>query len=421
MENRDLERIRENDLHKLYPTDLLVTGFDIIFFWVARMVLMGMYNLKEEPFEKVYIHGLIRDKEGQKMSKTKGNVVDPLDMIAKYGTDALRFSLAIQTVPGSDIKFDESRVEGYKHFANKIWNASRYVLMNLPEDFKLKDISQTELEPEDKWILYLLNETVKKVREGLESYDFSKSAQALYTFFWDFYCDWYIEFTKERVYKGEEKSREAAFNTLIYVLDRALKLLHPFMPYITEEIWSYMPTKNRESISLAEYPKPVRGFEEYEETAKEVDFVRDVITSIRNFKTMLELPVTKKLEAYFKGENELINALLKSYKAQIERLARLEKFEKTEQRPEKSLVIPIKGGEIYISVEGVINVEEVLTKQRKKKEKLIKELKKVEAKLQNPKFLERAPREIVEKEKRIHEELKLELEKIENLLKLLSS
>jgi valyl-tRNA synthetase len=421
MENRDLERIRENDLHKLYPTDLLVTGFDIIFFWVARMVLMGMYNLKEEPFEKVYIHGLIRDKEGQKMSKTKGNVVDPLDMIAKYGTDALRFSLAIQTVPGSDIKFDESRVEGYKHFANKIWNASRYVLMNLPEDFKLKDISQTELEPEDKWILYLLNETVKKVREGLESYEFSKSAQALYTFFWDFYCDWYIEFTKERVYKGEEKSREAAFNTLIYVLDRALKLLHPFMPYITEEIWSYMPTKNRESISLAEYPKPVRGFEEYEETAKEVDFVRDVITSIRNFKTMLELPVTKKLEAYFKGENELINALLKSYKAQIERLARLEKFEKTEQRPEKSLVIPIKGGEIYISVEGVINVEEVLTKQRKKKEKLIKELKKVEAKLQNPKFLERAPREIVEKEKRIHEELKLELEKIENLLKLLSS
>ena len=416
MEN--LEKKRQ-ELCNLYPTDLLVTGFDIIFFWVARMVLMGMYNMGAEPFKKVYIHGLIRDKFGDKMSKTKGNVVDPLDLIAKYGADALRFGLAIQTVPGSDIKFNEQRIEGYKHFANKIWNASRYVIMNLPQDFKVKEPTQTALKPEDKWILYRLNETVKEVRTGLESFNFSKSAQALYSFFWDEYCDWYIEFSKTRVYKGSPSDKEAALNTLLYVLDRALKLLHPFMPYITEEIWDYLPTKDLRSISLAEYPQYSETFKGFEETAKEVEFIKEVISDIRNFKNLLDIPVAKRLVAYYNTEDPYIKALLEAFKGQIMNLARLEKFSPADKRPEKTLVLPFKGGEIYVSVEGVINVQEVKGQQLKKREKLLKELKRVEAKLNNPRFLQKAPKAVVEKEKEIYEELKLQLQKVESVLKIL--
>ena len=411
---------KRKELCNLYPTDLLVTGFDIIFFWVARMVLMGLYNTEREPFEKVYIHGLIRDPFGDKMSKTKGNVVDPLDLIAKYGADALRFGLAVQTVPGSDIKFNEKRIEGYKHFANKIWNASRYVLMNLPEDFEVKNPFETELAPEDKWILYRLNQTVKTVREGLKEFDLSKSAQALYSFFWDEYCDWYIEFSKGRVYGADERKKEAALNTLVYVLDRALKLLHPFMPYLTEEIWDYLPTKDRKSISLAPYPKPVEDFEKFEGDAEEIEFVKNVISSIRNFKNLLEIPVSKKLKAYYKADNPFIEAIFENFTPIITKLARLEVWEKSETKPEKSLTLPVKGGEIFIPIEGVVNISEIKTKQEKKKEKLLKELKRVEAKLNNPKFLERAPKEVVEKEKEIYEELKLELQKVEEILKLIA-
>jgi valyl-tRNA synthetase len=418
MDRNKLQKVIESDLYRLYPTDLLVTGFDIIFFWVARMVLMGMYNMEAEPFKTVYIHGLVRDKEGNKMSKTKGNVVDPLDMIAKYGTDALRFSLAIQTTPGSDIKFDESRVEGYKHFANKIWNASRYILMNLAENFKVKDPLKTDLKTEDKWILATLNETVKTVREGLDTFNYSKSAQALYDFFWDQFCDWYIEFTKERIYKGSQQDKETALNTLVYVLDKALKLLHPFMPYITEEIWDYLPTKDKKSISLAEFPKYQENLNAFETVRQQIEHVKEIITAIRNFRNMLEIPPKVRLKAFYQGDS-LTNALIEEFKGKILSLAKLETLEQTEVRPQNSLAIPIKGGKIFISIEGVINVAETLAAQRKKKEKLLKELKRVEAKLNNPKFLERAPKAVVEKEKRIYEELKLELERINSVISLL--
>ncbi len=418
MDRNKLQKVIESDLYRLYPTDLLVTGFDIIFFWVARMVLMGMYNMEAEPFKTVYIHGLVRDKEGHKMSKTRGNVVDPLDMIAKYGTDALRFSLAIQTTPGSDIKFDESRVEGYKHFANKIWNASRYILMNLPENFQVKDPLKTDLKTEDKWILATLNETVKTVREGLDTFNYSKSAQALYDFFWDQFCDWYIEFTKERIYKGSQQDKETALNTLVYVLDKALKLLHPFMPYITEEIWDYLPTKDKKSISLAEFPKYQENLKAFETVRQQIEHVKEIITAIRNFRNMLEIPPKVRLKAFYQGDS-LTNTLIEEFKGKILSLAKLETLEPTQERPQNSLAIPIKGGKIFISIEGVINVAETLAAQRKKKEKLLKELKRVEAKLNNPKFLERAPKEVVEKERRIYEELKLRLERINSIISLL--
>jgi valyl-tRNA synthetase len=339
-------------------------------------------------------------------------------MIAKYGTDALRFSLAIQTTPGSDIKFDESRVEGYKHFANKIWNASRYILMNLPENFQVKDPLKTDLKTEDKWILATLNETVKTVREGLDTFNYSKSAQALYDFFWDQFCDWYIEFTKERIYKGSQQDKETALNTLVYVLDKALKLLHPFMPYITEEIWDYLPTKDKKSISLAEFPKSQENLKAFETVRQQIEHVKEIITAIRNFRNMLEIPPKVRLKAFYQGDS-LTNTLIEEFKGKILSLAKLETLEPTQERPQNSLAIPIKGGKIFISIEGVINVAETLAAQRKKKEKLLKELKRVEAKLNNPKFLERAPKEVVEKERRIYEELKLRLERINSIISLL--
>jgi valyl-tRNA synthetase len=408
---------KESDLSKLYPTDLLVTGFDIIFFWVARMVLMGVYNTGLEPFKTVYIHGLIRDRFGEKMSKTKGNVVDPLEMIEKYGADALRFGLAVQTVPGSDIKFNEKRIEGYKHFANKIWNASRYVISNLPEGFQVKEPLETDLQPEDRWILYRLNETVKEVRRGLDSFDFAKSANALYRFFWDEYCDWYIEFSKDRVYKGGERERESALNTLVYVLDKAIKLLHPFMPFITEEIWSFLPTKDQKSVSLSSYPQPREEFESFKGDAQKVEFIKGIISDIRNFRTVLEIPLSKRLTAYYRAPE--VGKLLENFKGLILKLARLEDLIETQGRPEDTLVIPFKGGEIYISVKDTVNVEEVRQIQLKKREKLLKELQRVESKLNNPKFVEKAPKHIVERERNIYEELKLELQKVENILKLL--
>jgi len=413
-----LKKVKESDLYRLYPTDLLVTGFDIIFFWVARMVLMGTYNMKEKPFDAVYVHGLIRDRYGQKMSKTKGNVVDPLDLIKKYGADALRFGLAAQTVPGSDIKFNEKRIEGYKHFANKIWNASRFVLMNLPEGFEVKDPLQTELDATDRWILHLFNETVKKVREGLERYDLSRSANALYEFFWDYYCDWYIEFTKERIYGGETAQKQVALNTLVFVLDGALKLLHPFMPFLTEEIFDHLPTKRERSISLERYPRPRKEFDAFKDEAQSVEFVRQIIVALRDFKSMLDLPVTKKIKVFYRSKR---GELLKRYAPLIVKLARLESFEEVSSRPEGTLVVPVSDGELYPSVEGEIAVKEVLKQQQKRREKILKELKRSEAKLKNPAFLQKAPPAVVEKEREIFNELELELKKVENLIKLLSS
>ncbi|NPB04919.1 MAG: class I tRNA ligase family protein [Aquificae bacterium] len=415
---KDPQKVKESDLYRLYPTDLLVTGFDIIFFWVARMVLMGMYDMGAEPFKTVYVHGLIRDRFGNKMSKTKGNVVDPLDMIKKYGADALRFGLAVQTVPGSDIKFDESRIEGYKHFANKIWNASRFVVMNLPADFSLRDPSETALEPEDRWILYELNRTVKEVRAGLDAYDFARAARALYSFFWDQYCDWYIEFTKERVYKDGGPGREAALNTLVFVLDRALRLLHPFMPFLTEEIWDHLPTKDRKSISLAPYPKPEDRFEEFEEAAREVEFLKAVVSSVRNLKTNLDLPVTKRLRAYYRADSPKA-ALVERFRSQILRLARLESLEPASERPEGTLVLPLEGLEVFVSVEGEVNVPELRSRLLKRREKVSKELERSLKKLENPNFVQRAPKEVVERERKIAKELELELKKVEEVLRLL--
>ncbi len=416
------------DLRELYPTDLLVTGFDIIFFWVAKMIMMGTYLMKEIPFQNVYVHALVRDEKGQKMSKTKGNVIDPLDIIERYGADALRFTLAILTVQGRDIKLSEKRFEGYKHFTNKIWNASRYVLMNTPDDFAGMLPYAAPLRPEDRWIMTKLNETAEKVNKSLENYEFSKASQAIYDFFWSDFCDWYIEFTKERIYRElpEEEGERAkvlaekttALYTLHYILEKALRILHPFMPFITEEIWQMLPGSDGESISLKEFPER-REEEIFPEETRRVERLREIITAIRSLRSDLQIEPSRRLKAYFKTESDFSKGVIEEFKTHILSLAKLEEFEEVSGRPEKSVATFSRDTEVFLLIEGHVDLKKLIEGYERKRKKLLAELERVKGKLGSENFIRKAPPEVVEKEKRIKEELESDLEKVDRILGIL--
>ena len=421
------------DLKALYPTDLLVTGFDIIFFWVARMIMMGTHFMEDIPFHDVYVHALVRDEKGQKMSKTKGNVIDPLEIIEDYGADALRFTLAILTVQGRDIKLSTKRFEGYKHFANKIWNATRFVLMNTPEDFASTLPYMAPLQAEDKWIMTRLNETAEEVNKHLAQYEFSKAAQAIYDFFWSDFCDWYIEFSKDRIYKqlpegeDEETAKErarivsektTALYTLHYVLEKALRILHPFMPYITEELWHRLPASEGESISLTEFPTKKQE-EVFTQESQEIERLKEIISAVRSLRSDLQIEPSKRLRSYFKTEGEFSRKIVEKFKTHILNLAKLEEFSEVEDRPAGTVATFSGDTEIYLSVEGHIDIEKLTESYERKKEKLLTELKRVEGKLSNENFLKKAPPEVVEKEKKIKEELETDLSKVERILKTL--
>ena len=423
------------DLRNLYPTDLLVTGFDIIFFWVARMIMMGTYFMEDIPFYDVYVHALVRDEKGQKMSKTKGNVIDPLDIIEKYGADALRFTLAILTVQGRDIKLSEKRFEGYKHFANKIWNATRYVLINTPEDFISNLPYMAPLKPEDKWIMTRVNETAQRVDEALGRYEFSKGAQAIYDFFWSDFCDWYIELTKSRIYaplpegEGEEVQKErarilsektTALYTLHYVLEKALRILHPFMPYITEELWHSLPASDGESISLKDFPQRKQD-EIFPEETQRVERLREIVSAIRSLRSDLQIEPSRRLKAFFRTEGELSKSVIEEFRDHILNLAKLQSFEEVKDRPSQTVATFSRDVEIFLSVEGHVDLERLVESYEKRREKLRVELEKVSRKLSNENFLKKAPPEVVEKEKRIKEELETDLEKVERILSVLRS
>ncbi len=421
------------DLRSLYPTDLLVTGFDIIFFWVARMIMMGTHFTGYIPFEDVYVHALVRDEKGQKMSKTKGNVIDPLEIIKEYGADALRFTLAILTVQGRDIKLSEKRFEGYKHFANKIWNASRFVLMNLSEDFVTNLPYMAPLRPEDKWIITRLNETAEEVSDALARYDFSKGAHAIYEFFWSDFCDWYIEMTKERVYRelpeGEDEASEeerarilsektTALYTLSYVLEKALRVLHPFMPFITEELWHRLPISEGDSISLKEFPEK-KEEEIFREESLRVERLREIVSVIRSLRSDLQIEPSRRLKAFHKASSKESENIIEEFRGHILNLARLESFEGVSEKPEGTLATYAGDVEIYLMVEGEVDVENLKAHYLRRREKVLKELERVKGKLGNESFLKKAPEEVVEKEKRIKEELEEELGKVERVLKIL--
>ncbi len=416
---------KTEDLKKLYPTDLLVTGFDIIFFWVARMVMMGTHFMKDIPFRDVYIHALVRDEKGQKMSKTKGNVIDPLDIIENYGADALRFTLAILTQQGRDIKLSEKRFEGYKHFANKLWNAGRFILINLEEDLLANLPYGAPPRVEDLWIITKLNRTIEKVNKALEEYDYSEAARELYEFIWSEFCDWYIEFSKLRLYAKAETPEEeqkikaeriTAQATLLMVFEKTLRLLHLFMPYITEELWLSLPTAHKESISLAEYPQ-FNPQEIYPEAEEKVERIKEVITSIRALRSDLRIEPSRKIKLYYRTEES--KSLIEEFMPHIISLARLESLELIEEKPPRSVAGFSRDFEFYLPVEEGIKVEELITSYSRRLWEVEKAIETFEKRLSNENFLKKAPEEEVQRTKDSLEELKKEKEKVEKLLQAL--
>ena len=380
------------DLKYWYPTTDMVTGYDIIFFWVARMVVSGMEQMKKEPFKTVFIHGLVRDDKGRKMSKSLGNGIDPLEMAEKYGADALRFNLITGNSPGNDMRFYVEKCEAMRNFANKIWNASRYVLMNLTvEETGLPDAA--DLEIEDKWVLTKLNTLIKEVTENMDAYELGVASAKVYDFIWDTYCDWYIELTKARLYGENEKSKLAAQKVLVYVLDQFLRLLHPFMPFITEEIWQAIPHEGK-FLMLADWPKYDESLN-FGAEAAHMESVMNAIRSIRNRRAEMNVPPSKKSTLYVvsdKGE------IFRQGEGFICRLAYADKVIICETDPEgheNMVCVVTNDAKLYIPLEELIDFEKELARLEKEKANCLKQIAMFEGKLSNEAFVSHAPEKVV--------------------------
>ena len=380
------------DLKYWYPTTDMVTGYDIIFFWVARMVVSGMEQMKKEPFKTVFIHGLVRDDKGRKMSKSLGNGIDPLEMAEKYGADALRFNLITGNSPGNDMRFYVEKCEAMRNFANKIWNASRYVLMNLTvEETGLPNAA--DLEIEDKWVLTKLNTLIKEVTENMDAYELGVASAKVYDFIWDTYCDWYIELTKARLYGENEKSKFAAQKVLVYVLDQFLRLLHPFMPFITEEIWQAIPHEGK-FLMLADWPKYNESLN-FGAEAAHMESVMNAIRSIRNRRAEMNVPPSKKSTLYVvsdKGE------IFRQGEGFICRLAYADKVIICENDPEgheNMVCVVTNDAKLYIPLEELIDFEKELARLEKEKANCLKQIAMFEGKLSNEAFVSRAPEKVV--------------------------
>ena len=441
---------KTKDLSLYYPTTLLVTGFDIIFFWVARMIMMGLHFTKKPPFALVYLHGLMRDEKGQKMSKTKGNVIDPLKAAKAYGTDAFRFFLIATLNEGKDSLYSEQRLKGYQNFANKIWNSSRFILMNLPPDFKtlsrkeevhkentLKKILALKLEPEDYWILTRFNETNKEVKKTLGDCKFHLSAEAIYSFFWHEFCDWYIELCKPRIFnKDLSASAEAAFQVLYFVLRNALSLLHPFMPFITEEIDSFFKLEDRggsqEKVSLlsdSPWPEifalPARA----KEPVHSLNLLQELTHSVRQIRSQANLPPDKKLKLILCSKDKRLAKILSEKKSALERLAKIERIQFTKSYDYKSekkkssgaiLMGAFSAGEFYVPLEGVLDLEKERAKLQKDLEKLTPLIQANQAKLKNEAFIKNAPEAVLKKERLKLEEFSKKEESLKKALETLA-
>lgn len=404
------------DLKKFFPTDALVTGADILFFWVARMVMMSLYIKDEIPFNYVYLHGIIRDEKGRKMSKSLGNSPDPLDLIAKYGADAIRFSFLYNTSQGQDIHFSEKLLEMGSAFANKVWNASRFVLSNL-EDFDISTtVDNLEFKLEDKWILSKLQTASKLINENMEKYELDAAAKLAYEFFRGDFCDWYVEIAKTRVYGQEGSDKVVAQWVLRHVLDKGLKMLHPFMPFITEEIWQKLQT-GEETIMLSDFPKEEKVFVNIE-AEKEFDYLKEIISAIRNIRGEANVSPSKKIEVIFKTADENARNILQNNAKILDKLANVEKYEFNVEIPKLVGFRLVDTTEIYVPLAELIDLDKEIEKLEKNIEKTQVELDKVLKKLSNENFVNKAKPEAVEKERRIKEELENKIAKFRESMNL---
>ena len=380
------------DLQYWYPTTDMVTGYDIIFFWVARMIFSGMEQMKKEPFKTVFIHGLVRDDKGRKMSKSLGNGIDPLEMIDSYGADALRFNLITGNSPGNDMRFYTEKCEAMRNFANKIWNASRYVLMNLTID-ETGLPPMDELEIEDKWVLSKLNTLIKEVTENMDAYELGVASAKVYDFIWDTYCDWYIELTKARLYAEDEKSKRNAQKVLVYVLDQFLRLLHPFMPFITEEIWQAIPHEG-EFLIKAEWPV-YREELSFKAEAAVMESVKNAISAIRARRAEMNVPPSKKAALYVASSHA---DTFRQGEGFIKRLAYADQVVICDGDPEgheDMLCVVTADAKLYIPLSQLIDVEKELARIAKEKENCLRQIAMFEGKLNNEQFVSRAPEKVV--------------------------
>ena len=401
---------KTEDLDYFYPNDVLVTGYDIIFFWVIRMIFSGYEQMGKAPFHTVLFHGLVRDSQGRKMSKSLGNGIDPLEVIDKYGADALRLTLITGNAPGNDMRFYWERVEASRNFANKVWNASRFIMMNLPEE-GVKEVSEEALTDADKWILSKVNTLVKDVTENMEKYELGIAADKLYSFIWEEFCDWYIEMVKPRLYNDADETKTAALYTLQKVLITSLKLLHPYMPFVTEEIFCTLQDKE-ESIMISEWPvyteKMVFGKEE-----KAVETIKEAVRNIRNIRAEMNVAPSKKAKVFVVSENEEVRNIFENGKVFFATLGYASEVLIQQDKTgidEDAVSVLIPNAAIYMPFAELVDIEKEVERLKKEKERLTKELARVNGMLANPNFVNKAP------EKKIAEEK----EKLENYTQMMA-
>ncbi|WML45564.1 valine--tRNA ligase [Neobacillus sp. PS3-40] len=387
------------DFERYFSTDVLVTGYDIIFFWVSRMIFQSLEFTGERPFKDVLIHGLVRDAEGRKMSKSLGNGVDPMDVIDKYGADALRYFLSTGSSPGQDLRFSIEKVEATWNFANKIWNASRFALMNM-DGLAYEEIDLSgEKSVADRWILTRLNETIETITRLSERYEFGEVGRVLYNFIWDDFCDWYIEMSKLPLYGDNEQAKKTTRSILAHVLDNTMKLLHPFMPFITEEIWQNLPHVG-ESITIAKWPEVNPEFTDAQ-AALEMKLLMEVIRSVRNIRAEVNTPMSKKIKMLVKVKDTEVLKIVEKNQSYLERFCNPEELQIgiDLEIPEKAMTAVVTGLEIILPLEGLINIEEEIIRLEKEYDRLNNEVERVQKKLGNEGFMKKAPESVVLEER----------------------
>lgn len=408
------------ELARYYPTDVLVTGFDIIFFWVARMMMMGLHFMKDVPFRTVYIHALVRDEKGQKMSKSKGNVIDPLDLIDQYGTDALRFTLTAMAAQGRDIKLAVSRVEGYRNFATKLWNAARYTQMNgvAPvAGFTPVGLTQTV----NRWIVGALAEAAKKVGESIEAYRFNEAANTAYAFTWGTFCDWYLEFTKPILSGADQAAIAETRATTAWVLDEILHMLHPIMPYITEELWEQLSPERASRLISADWPQ--HGDDLIDRAARdEMDWVVRLISSVRSMRSEMNVPPSAQIDLKLKDAGAETLKRLATHRDLILRMARLAGVEPLSGAVPKSAVQAVLDeATLILPLEGIVDLDKERARLTKEIEKLSGEIKKIDGKLSNEQFVAKAPEEVIEEQRDRRDAAEQARDKLRKALEMLAA
>ncbi len=386
---------QSDELEKFFPTNVLVTGFDIIFFWVARMIMMGLKFTGKVPFRDVYIHALIRDASGQKMSKSKGNVVDPLEIVDQYGADALRFTLAHMATPGRDVKLDVERIASNRNFMNKIWNAARFVFMNRGDA-----VPDSTFVPEsaiNRWVLFELDACINEVDKALAEYRFNEAAASMYAFVWGVYCDWYVEAAKVALYGDDEAAKKETQITLLTALDGWLRLLHPFCPYLSETLWQTLHGEDARLVS-ADWPQAVWHSEAFSESGSSMRHVMDVVSGIRSIRGEMNISPAKRLDASVACDADLQNTLA-AHADTICALARLEHLAWLPRDAElqAAAVAPLDDATVYVPLAGLVNVEEELARLNKTQDKLAREIAKLQGRISNPNYRKNAPAEVIDK------------------------